>query len=133
MTSPIFVEDQLELLWQRIEEWHKHSTTGMSKARYLEIQQQLGHEPDMEKCPPGVEDFPEIVIDALNIYDRLGNRIYPDVGYVGKDFTNLPIYLKLYQIDNIELFMEILSRLDAHAIKASQQELKRAYDKLKRK
>jgi hypothetical protein len=105
----------------------------MSKARYLEVQEQLGREPDMEKCRPGIEDFPEIVINALNIYDRLGNRVYPDVGYVGKDFTNLPIYLKLYNIDNIELFMEILSRLDAHAIKSSQQEMKRAYDKLKRK
>ena len=133
MTLPIFVEEQIELLWTRLEEWHKHTSTGMSKARYLEVQEQLGREPDMEKCRPGIEDFPEIVINALNIYDRLGNRVYPDVGYVGKDFTNLPIYLKLYNIDNIELFMEILSRLDAHAIKSSQQEMKRAYDKLKRK
>jgi hypothetical protein len=130
---PIFEEEQRELLWLRIDEWQKHSSTGMSKERYLQIQEQLGREPDMEQCPPGVDDFPDIVIDALNIYDRLGNRIFPDVGYVGKDFTNLPIYIKLYQIDNIELFMEILSRLDAHAIKTSQQELKRAYDKLKRK
>jgi len=133
LTLPIFVEEQIELLWTRLEEWHKHTSTGMSKARYLEVKEQLGREPDMEKCPPGIEDFPEIVINALNIYDRLGNRVYPDVGYVGKDFTNLPIYLKLYNIDNIELFMEILSRLDAHAIKSSQQEMKRAYDKLKRK
>ena len=97
------------------------------------MQEGLGREIDPEKCPPGVDDFPDIVIDALNIYDRLGNRMYPDIGYVGKDFTNLPIYLKLYKIDNIELFMEILSRLDSHAIKTSQQELKRSYDKLKRK
>lgn len=133
MTLPIFVEEQRELLWQRIEEWHRHSATGMSKEKYIAIQDELGKEVDLEKCPPGVEDFPDIVIDALNIYDRLGNRVYPDVGYVGKDFTNLPIYLKLYQIDNVELLMEILSRLDASAIRASQQEIKRAYDKLKRK
>lgn len=133
MTLPIFVEEQRELLWKRIEEWHQHSASGMSKERYIAIQEELGKEVNVEKCPPGIEDFPEIVIDALNIYDRLGNRVYPDVGYVGKDFTNLPIYLKLYQIDNVELLMEILSRLDAHAIKTSQQEIKRAYDKLKRK
>lgn len=133
MTLPTFVEEQLELLWQRLEEWNKHNENGITKERYVKMQESLGREIDQEKCPPGIEDFPDIVIDALNIYDRLGNRVYPDVGYVGKDFTNLPIYLKLYQIDNVELLMEILSRLDAHAIKASQQEIKRAYDKLKRK
>ena len=133
MTLPIFEEEQRELLWQRLDEWHKHQANGITKERYIKMQEGLGREVDPEKCPPGADDFPDIVIDALNIYDRLGNRIFPDVGYVGKDFTNLPIYLKLYQIDNVELLMEILSRLDAHAIKTSQQELKRAYDKLKRK
>jgi len=133
LTLPIFEEEQKELLWKRIEEWQKHSDIGMTKSKYLEIQEQLGREPDMAKCPPGIEDFPEIVIDALNIYDRLGNRVYPDVGYIGKDFTNLPIYIQLYQIDNVELLMEILSRLDAQAIKSSQEHLKREYDKLKRK
>lgn len=133
MTLRIFVEEQKELLWLRLEEWHKHSAKGMSKEKYIAIQEELGKEIDPDRCPPGIEDFPDIVIDALNIYDRLGNRMYPDIGYVGKDYTNLPIYIKLYQIDNIELLMEILSRLDVSAIKASQQEIKRAYDKLKRK
>ena len=105
----------------------------MTKERYLEIQEQLGREPDFDRCPPGSEDFPEIVIDALNIFHSLGNRVYPDVGYIGKDYTNLPILLEIYKIDNIELIMEILSRLDANAIKDSQENLKREYDKLKRK
>ena len=133
MTLPIFVEEQTELLWQRLEEWQKHSSKGMTKEKYIAIQEELGKEIDLERCPPGIEDFPDIVIDALNIYDRLGNRMYPDIGYVGKDYTNLPIYIQLYQIDNVELLLEILSRLDASAIKSSQQEIKRAYDKLKRK
>lgn len=133
MTLPIFVEEQKELLWKRIEEWHKHSATGMTKEKYLAIQEELGKEVNLEKCPPGIDDFPDIVIDALNIYDRLGNRVYPDVGYIGKDYTNLPIYIDLYQIDNVELLLEILSRLDSHAIRASQEHIKREYDKLKRK
>jgi len=133
LTLPIFEEEQKELLWQRLEDILRHSDSGMTKARYLEVQEQLGREPDPEKCPPGIDDLPEIAIDALNIYDKLGNRIYPDVGYIGKDYTNLPIFIELYKIDNIELLMDVLSRLDAHAIKSSQQEIKRAYDKLKRK
>lgn len=133
MTSATFVEEQKELLWKRIEDWQKHSDVGMTKEKYLEIQEQLGREPNPDRCPPGIEDLPEIAISALQIFGSLGDRVYPDVGYVGKDYTNLPIFIELYSIDNIELLMEILSRLDAHAIKKSQEHLKREYDKLKRK
>lgn len=105
----------------------------MTKDKYLEMQEQLGREPDIDKCPPGIEDFPDVFIDAINIYNSLGDRVYPDIGYIGKDFTNLPILIDIYKIDNIDLLMEILSRLDARAIKKSSEHLKREYDKLKRK
>jgi hypothetical protein len=130
---PIFVEEQRELLWQRIDLWQRHNESGMSKDKYLEMQEQLGREPDIEKCPPGIEDMPDVFLDAINIYNSLGDRIYPEIGYIGKDFTNLPILLGVYKIDNIDLLMEILSRLDGHAIKKSSEHLKREYDKLKRK
>jgi hypothetical protein len=105
----------------------------MTKEKYLEMEEQLGREPDMTRCPPGIDDMPNIFIDAINIYNSLGDRIYPEIGYIGKDFTNLPILLDIHKIDNIDLLMEILSRLDAHAIKKSSEQLKREYDKLKRK
>ena len=97
------------------------------------MQEQLGRDPNPDKCPPGIEDFPDIFIDAINIYNSLGDRVYPDIGYVGKDYTNLPILINVYKIDNIDLLMEILSRLDSHAIKKSSERMKREYDKLKRK
>ncbi|MEK9894906.1 MAG: hypothetical protein VW518_00585 [Burkholderiaceae bacterium] len=99
----------------------------------MEMQEQLGKEPDLTKCPPGVEDFPECMIQALNIFNLLGDRIYPDVGYIGKDYTNLPILIEIFGIDNVELLIEALSRLDTHAIKTSQDKLKREYDKIKSK
>jgi len=105
----------------------------MSKERYLEIQEQLNLEPDPERCPPGVEDLPPIIVDAIEIFNLLGDRVYPDIGYIGKDYTNLPVLMEVYKIDNVELLVEALSRLDAHAIKKSQEQLKREYDKLKRK
>lgn len=105
----------------------------MTKDRYLEMQEQLGREPDPDKCPPGVEDFPHIIIDAINIFNMLGDRVFPDVGYIGKDYTNLPVLIKVFNIDNVDLLMEALSRLDAHAIKKSQEALKREYDKIKSK
>ena len=105
----------------------------MTKERYLEMEEQLGREPNLEKCPPGIEDFPEIVVDALNVFNSLGDRVYPEIGYIGKDYTNLPILIKLYKIDNVDLFIELLSRFDSDAIKISQERLKREYEKIKRK
>ena len=71
MTLPTFAEQELEILWNRLEQWQSHSDSGMSKTRYLEMQEQLGREPDPEKCPPGIEDFPEVVINAIQIYPYL--------------------------------------------------------------
>lgn len=97
------------------------------------MERQLGREPNMDKCPPGEDDFPEIVGIAITIFQSLGNRIYPEVGYTGKDYTNLPILLNIYDVDNVDLVMEILSRLDAHSIKKSQDMLKKEHQKMKRK
>lgn len=86
----------------------------------------------MEKCPPGVEDFPEPVINAIQIFNSLGDRVFPEIGYIGKDYTNLELLIKLYKIEDIDLIYDILLRLDSHAIKKSQEQLKREYDKIKR-
>lgn len=120
-------------MWERLETWQKNNEVGMTKERYLDMQEQLGKPVDPERCPPGVEDFPEIIIDSISIFNYLGDRVFPEIGYVGKDYTNLPILLKIYNIDNVELVLEALSRLDSYAIKKSQEQLKREYDKLKRK
>lgn len=133
MTLPTFAEQELEILWTRLEQWQSHSDSGMSKTRYLEMQEQLGKEPDPEKCPPGIEDFPEVVINAIEIFNSLGDRVYPEVGYTGKDYTNLEFLLKVYNIEDKELIYSILLRLDSHAIKKSQEQIKREYDKVKRK
>jgi hypothetical protein len=105
----------------------------MTKEKYLEMEEQLGREPNPERCPPGIEDFPQIIVDGIEIFNFLGDRVYPEIGYIGKDYTNLPILMGLYQIDDKELLLEVLSRLDAEAIRISQERLKREYDKMKSK
>lgn len=105
----------------------------MTQERYLKMCEQLGKEPDPEEMPPDINDFPEIAILAFNTFSCLGDRVYPDIGYMGKDFTNLPIYIEMYGIENTELFLEILTYLESRAIKLSQDQLKRERDKLKRK
>ena len=105
----------------------------MTKDRYLTMCEQLGKEPDPEEMPPDYEDFPDIVIYALNVYSMLNDRILPDIGYLGKDYTNLPIYIETLGIDNKELFLEILDTLDSSAVEQSREMLKREREKLKRK
>lgn len=107
--------------------------TGMTRNKYLDMCEQLGKEPSDKEIPPDWEDFPEIVQEAINTFNGLGDRIFPDVGYTGKDYTNLPHFLKLYEITDTEFFLEVISWLDSRAIKKSQEQLKREHDKLKRK
>ena len=97
--------------------------------------EQMNQEPDWDKCPPELADFPDIVIDSLNIYNSLGDRIYPDIGYVGKDFTNLNYLLKRYKIEEHlqDFVFDNLLKMDAEKIKASQRKIKAEYDKIKNK
>ena len=104
----------------------------MTKNRYLEMMEQLGNDPIESEIPPDTGDFPEIVLEAIETFNSMGDRVYPEIGYIGKDYINLPYYVRNYKIDDEELFLEILLRLDAEAIKLSQEKLKREYDKIKR-
>ena len=97
------------------------------------MQEQMGLPVEEDKIPPGYEDLPTIAVDAMNTFNQLGDRAYPDIGYVGKDYTNLNHYMDLYEIDDKEFFLHILTWLDSRAIKQSQEQLKREHEKLKRK
>lgn len=95
--------------------------------------EQLGQEPKEHEIPPDGEDLPEIVVDAINTFNLLNDRVFSDVGYIGKDYTNLNHYIELYSIEDKEYFLEILNWLDSRAIQKSSEMLKREHDKLKRK
>lgn len=99
----------------------------------MKMCEQLGKEPDPEEIPPDMEDFPDIAIHALNTFSNLGDRLVPDVGYMGKDFTNLPYYMKFYGVEDEQLFLEILTWLESRAIDRSHESMKREREKLKRK
>ena len=80
-----------------------------------------------------MEDFPEEVEVAIEIFNRMGDRVYPDIGYIGKDFTNLNLYMEVYGVEDKDFLLQIIEWLDARAIKKSSEQLKREYDKIKRK
>tara|TARA_B100000073_G_C23668037_1_gene547410 strand:+ start:634 stop:936 length:303 start_codon:yes stop_codon:yes gene_type:complete len=99
------------------------------------MQEQMGQPIEEDRIPPTIDDFPEIVTDGLDIFNRLGDRVYPDIGYIGKDFTNLNLYMEVYGVNekDRDFLLEIIEWLDARAIKKAAEQLKREYDKMKRK
>ena len=105
----------------------------MTRERYFKMCEQIGKEPDPDEIPPDMEDFPEIAVQALNTFSSLGDRLIPDIGYMGKDFTNLPYYIEFYGVEDKQLFLEILTYLESRAIENSQEALKREREKLNRK
>jgi len=105
----------------------------MTRDRYLEMMEQLGQEPLAEEIPPDFEDLPDIFSYAVNTFNLLGDRVAAEVGYLGKDYTNLHQLMEVYGIEDKEYFLEILSWLDSRAIKKSSEHIKKEHEKLKRK
>lgn len=107
----------------------------MTKDQYLMMCEQTGEEIDWEKCPPAWEDFPDIVVSCLNIFNSMGDRVYPDVGYIGKDFVNFKFLLEQYKINKhqVDYVLEIILWLDSRAIEKSQKRIKTEYDRMKNK
>jgi hypothetical protein len=127
------VQSQKEQALKRLERMSKNLDTGMTRNKYLDMCEQLGKEPSDKEIPPDWDDFPELVRDAINTFNQLGDRVFPEIGYVGKDYQNLKYFIDFYRVDDVEFYLEVLSWLDSRAIKKSSQDLKRQYDKLKRK
>lgn len=105
----------------------------MTKDKYYSMCEQMGQEPKPHEIPPDVEDFPRDIQTAMIVYNKLGDRIYPDIGYVGKDFTTLPLHMRINNVEREDLFIEALLRMDNKMITKTQAELKRERDKLKKK
>ena len=119
-------------MWSRLEKWQNSFDSGMTREKYFIVCEQTGVEPNPDKIPPEIQDFPQDVQTAMILFNKLGDRIYPDIGYLGKDYTQLPIYMDVYEVKDRKIFLETLLRLDSTVIKKSQEALKRERDKIKR-
>jgi len=101
---------------ERLEKMFRNLDSGLTRAKYFDMQEQLERPPLEEEIPP-----------------ILGDRVYPEIGYVGKDYTNLKHFIDIHEVTDLELFLDIISWLDSRAIKKSSEQLKKDYAKLKRK
>jgi hypothetical protein len=105
----------------------------MTKDKYLEMCFEMDDEPDPERCPPDLEDFPADVQKGILVYGMLGDRIAADIGYLGKDLTSLPVLMDIYEIEYKDLFIQTILLLDQKMIEKSAAAMKRERDKLKQK
>jgi hypothetical protein len=127
------VEDQKQLLWKRLDKWQKNMEVGMTKEKYLSLCEQMGTEPSEEKCPPEFDDFPLPAQQAIEVFNKLGDRVAADIGYMGKDFTSLPLHMEVLGVESKDIFLEVLLHLDSSMIKRSADQMKQARDRLKKK
>lgn len=105
----------------------------MTKEKYLAICEQMDQEPSEAKCPPDFSDFPIPVQQAVEVFNRLGDRVVADIGYLGKCYESLPIHMEILGVTNKEIFLETLLRLDSSMVKRSADQMQKARDKVKRK
>lgn len=113
-------------MWLRLDRWIENFNKGWTKEKYLSLCAQVGDTPKAEKCPPGFEDLPEPVRQAIEVYNKLGDRVYPDVGFIGKDYTLAKLLMEQMGVANEEIFIDALVRLDAEMKRESQEQLKNA-------
>ena len=105
----------------------------MTKDKYLTVCAQMGQEPSEDRCPPDFEEFPVAVQQAIQVFNKLGDRVYPDIGYMGKDYTSINLHMEVVGVTDKEIFLETLVRLDSYMIKRSAEQLKKARDSVKKK
>ena len=133
LTCRIFVLEERESLWKRLERWQNCLETKTTADTYFKLCEQLEQEPDPDQIPPEINDFPEDVQLAIEVFNKLSDKIVADIGYLGKDWTALQYFMPLYDISNKEVFLETILRLDERQIRKSAEEMKQARDRLKKK
>lgn len=87
----------------------------MTKDRYFEMCEALGSEPIEDEIPVDLEDFPEEVQQAFQIYYLLKD-IWDTMGgnYLGKDTSTLFNFFDLYEIEkpNRLLIVSLIQQMD---------------------
>lgn len=132
-TQIIFVQTERAELWKRLEKWQNCIETKTSAETYFKLCEQLDRDPDPDLIPPELGDFPLDVQAAVDVYNKLTDKIVADVGYLGKDWTALQYFMPLYELNSEEIFLETLLRLDERQIIKSAKEMRQARDRLKNK
>jgi hypothetical protein len=88
----------------------------MTKEQYFEMCEQLGTEPLEAQIPVDLEDFPNEVQQAFQIYYLLRDVWEGMSGtYMGKDFGTIFEFFRLYEIENADqlLTLNFIRQIDS--------------------
>jgi len=126
------VDQEKEASFKELDKYLQ-SSGSMTRSQYLQLIEQTGRPYDPNKAPVAFEDLSHDLQIAVHIYNKLGNRIYGDVGMVGKDYSNLPILIDIYDIQDRGYLLELLQVQEAKDVSNSQAAIKKMHDDIKKK
>jgi hypothetical protein len=93
----------------------------MTKDLYFEMCESMGNEPVEEEIPIEIDDFPDEVQDAINLYYKLRDNWDTMNGvYLGKSYTGLRDILDILEIplEDRKFTLDWISIMDAARSKA---------------
>mgnify|MGYP003144788143 CR=1 FL=1 len=97
--------------------------------KYLKICEELGEEPDPEKFPVEMSDFPYEVQLAFHIHDMMPDRWDGMSGfYLGKDWSSLTVLFDTYEIEDKQTILFFVKVIEGEHSSVINEEVKRKQD-----
>lgn len=99
----------------------QNMSVGMTKDAYYEMCEALGSDPLEEEIPVEMEDFPDEVQEAINVYYKLRDEWDTMNGvYLGKSFAGFADILDILEVpkEDRKYLLEWISIMDAARSKA---------------
>lgn len=104
-----FYWEQVGLLRSLLERYVKEEESTIDVDKYLRICEQLGEEPDPQKMPLTLEEFPPEVQVAFFIFSYLEDNWDGMSGaYLGKSWSNLEYLFKLHDVQDPKVILYIM-------------------------
>lgn len=133
MILPTFKESEEQLLIKELQKFLKDQDSPIKLETYLNMCEQLGKDPDPEEMPMSYDQLSYDCQLSFSIFTKLGSRVYGDVGFTGKDYTNLPILIEVHKIIDKSLLLSLLTTIESYYVEKSQKQIKKAHDDMKKK
>lgn len=104
-----------------LESFFVNMSAKMTKDLYFEMCESMGNEPVEEEIPVEIDDFPDEVQDAINLYYKLRDNWDTMNGvYLGKSYTGLRDILDILEIasEDRKYVLDWIGVMDAARSKA---------------
>lgn len=103
-----------------------NSQNPISKDQLLEMYEGREDKIPQNRIPPDLEDFPVDIQKAILCFGKFQDRLVPDIGYTGKDFSLFHLIADLEHVEDRSLFLEGLLQLDSFYIEKNNKDMEAA-------